>query len=138
MTINACEVDQRIEEVGEVFFYIAISVFSIVIVCMLIGFIKFRRGEFTSNFVPFIMNDKAVKALKSNKKISAKTLEQISNLVIAQVAIEGMVMASYLILAGKDQLGGSGHLLVLAIVAIRFCFGYLITRILEKDADLTK
>lgn len=118
------------------FFYIALSVFSIVIVCMLIGFIKFRRGKFDSHFVPFILNEKAVKALKSSKGVSVKTLEQISNLVIAQVTLEGMLMAWYLSISGGDN--DMGHGLVLAIAGVRLGFGYWITHMLKKETSAAK
>lgn len=117
-----------------IFFYIAISAFSIVIVCMLIGFIQFRRGAFDSYFVTFIMNEKAVKELKSSKEVSAKTNERISNLVIMQVAIISMLFACYLSIAGSDM----GHAIVLATAGVRLVFGYWITHMLKKDAALKK
>ncbi|MFT8311804.1 MAG: hypothetical protein ABF629_11610 [Sporolactobacillus sp.] len=116
------------------FFYIALSIVSIVIVCMLIGFIKFRRGKFDSHFVPFILNEKAIKALKANKGVSVKTLEQISNLVIAQVTFEGMLMAWYLSTLDSDM----GHGLVVAIAGVRLGFGYWITHMLKKETSAAK
>jgi hypothetical protein len=121
-------------EVSGMFFYIAISVFSIVIVCMLIGFINFRRRVFDSYFVTLIMNEKTIKMLKENEQVSSKTIERISNLVIVQVAIISMLFASYLSVAGSDM----GHAIVLATAGVRVGFGYLITHMLKKETSAAK
>ncbi|EST12752.1 hypothetical protein [Sporolactobacillus laevolacticus] len=116
------------------FFYITAVVFGIALLCLLIGYIQLLRYNFESSLLHLILNKRNIKLLSKNE-VSPENFNKITLLVMTEVAVVGMLFALFLFpeIVGLND---DRHLLVFAIAAVRYCFDYLITKILKKDAAI--
>lgn len=116
------------------FFYIMVVVFGIVVLCMFIGFIQLLRRNFENSLLHLILNKRNIELLCKNE-VSTESFNKITLLVMMEVAVVGMLFALFLFpeIVG---LSDGRHLLVFVIAAVRYCFDYLITKIIKKDAAI--
>jgi hypothetical protein len=99
---------------------------------MFIGFIQLLQRNFENSLIHLILNKRNIELLSKNE-VAPENFNKITLLVMTEVAVVGMLFLLFLFpeIVGLND---ARHLLVFAIATVRYCFDYLITKIIKKDA----